>query len=170
MNMEHNERKLHSDDDGRETATGAVAGGVVGGVAGGATAGALAGGVTGPVGAAIGAAAGAVIGALAGKAKADPEVEDRYWRDNYSTRPYVSSGSTYDDYGPAYRYGVETHTRYPDRDFDEVESDLGRDWQNARGTSSLEWDRARHASRDAWTRVKDAAERAIPGDSDRDGR
>ena len=168
--MNSNERKLRSNDEGEQTTKGAVAGGVVGGIAGGATAGALAGGVTGPVGAAIGAAAGAVIGAVAGKAKADPVAEDSYWRENYRSRPYVAGDTTYDDYSPAYRHGVEAHTRYPDRDFDEIESDLGRDWETSRGKSSLEWDRARHASRDAWTRVKNATERAIPGDSDRDGR
>lgn len=149
---------------------GAVVGGVAGGVAGGAITGALAGGVTGPVGAAIGAAAGAVAGALAGKAKVDPVVEETYWRDNYRTRPYIDSSATFDDYAPAYRHGVEAHTRYPDRHFDEIESDLGRDWATSRGKSSLEWERAKHASRDAWSRVKDTVERAIPGDSDRDGR
>ena len=122
------------------------------------------------MGAAIGAAAGAVVGAMAGKAKADPTVEDAYWRDNYGTRPYVQSGSTYDEYGPAYRYGVDAHNRYPDRDFDDIETDMSRDWTTARGTSSLDWDRAKPASRDAWQRVKDTAERAMPGDADRDGR
>lgn len=155
------------------TGAGAVVGGAAGGVAGGAAAGAAVGGMTGPVGAAVGAAAGAVAGAVAGKgiAKAvDPGAEDRYWRDNYSSRPYIASGSTYDDYGPAYRYGVDAYSRNPERRFDELEPDLGRDWDRSRGRSSLEWDRARHASRDAWDRVSNAAERAIPGDSDRDGR
>ncbi len=152
------------------TGTGAIVGGLTGGVAGGAVAGALAGGVTGPVGAVIGAAAGAVVGALAGRTKADPTVEDAYWRDNYSSRPYVNSGAAFDEYAPAYRHGVEAHTRYPDRHFDEIESDLGRDWGTTRGKSSLEWENAKHASRDAWTRVKDTAERATPGDSDRDGK
>jgi hypothetical protein len=170
MKDRSNERNLRSDKEDHAAAKGAVAGGVVGGVATGATTGALAGGVTGPVGAAIGAAAGAVVGALAGKAKADPAVEDSYWRENYSTRPYVQGDRTYDDYGPAYRYGVDVHNRYPDRDFDEIDSDLNRDWYTARGASSLEWDHARHASRDAWQRVKDTAERAMPGDADRDGR
>ena len=165
-----NERNPGSDKENHAAAKGAVAGGVVGGGAAGATTGALAGGVTGPVGAAIGAAAGAVAGALAGKAKADPAVEDSYWRDNYGTRPYVQSGTSYDEYGPAYRYGVDAHNRYPDRHFDEIEPDLSRDWRTARGGSSLEWENARHASRDAWTRVKDTTERAMPGDSDRDGR
>ncbi|HZF80698.1 MAG TPA: hypothetical protein VEZ89_13015 [Rubrivivax sp.] len=167
--MNKTDSRVDTDDAGK-TGTGAVLGGVTGGVAGGAVTGMLAGGVTGPVGAAIGAAAGAVMGALAGKAKADPAAEDNYWRENYSSRPYVNSGSSYDEYAPAYRHGLEAHNRYPDRHFDDIESDLGRDWQSSRGQSSLEWDRAKHASRDAWTRVKDTAERAMPGDSDRDGK
>lgn len=154
------------------TGAGAVVGGAAGGVAGGTAAGAAIGGMTGPVGAAVGAAAGAVVGALAGKgiAKAvDPKAEDQYWRDNYASRPYIASGSTYDDYGPAYRHGVDSYTRYPDRSFDEMEPDLRRDWDSSRGQSKLEWEHARHASRDAWDRVKNSAERAMPGDSDRDG-
>lgn len=148
---------------------GAVVGGVAGGVAGGAAAGAAAGGMTGPVGAVVGAAVGAAVGAIAGR-KVDPAVEDTYWRDNYSSRPYVTAGSSYDEYAPAYRYGADAYTRYPNRSFDEVEAELGRDWGTARGKSSLEWEHAKHASRDAWHRVSNAVERAVPGDSDGDGR
>jgi hypothetical protein len=152
---------------------GAAVGGATGGVVGGAAAGAAAGGMTGPVGAAVGAAVGAVAGALAGKGVAqafDPAAEDNYWSENYSNRPYITGDATYDDYGPAYRYGVDSYSRYPGRSFDDVESDLSRDWSTARGRSSLEWGHAKHATRDAWDRVKNATERAIPGDSDRDGR
>lgn len=39
------------------------------------------------------------------------------------------------------------------RSFNEIESELGRDWQNARGTSSLDWSNARDASRDAYDRA-----------------
>ncbi|WP_255429357.1 hypothetical protein [Ramlibacter albus] len=148
---------------------GAVAGAAAGGVIGGATAGALAGGVTGPVGAAIGAAVGAVAGAIAGK-KADPAIEDSYWRENHKTRPYAQKDVGFDQYQPAYRAGVESFNRNPDRSFDDVEPELSRDWSRARGSSSLEWEHARPAARDAWERVSNAAERAIPGDSDHDGR
>ena len=162
------------DDRSRPVATGvgAVVGGAAGGIAGGAAAGAAVGGMTGPVGAAVGAVVGAVAGAMAGKGianAADPVVEDAYWRDNYANRPYTS-GSSYDDYGPAYGYGVDAYNRYPDRAFDDIEPELRRDWNTQRGSSSLEWDRARHATRDAWQRVSDTVERAIPGDSDRDGK
>ena len=146
------------------TAAGAVAGGVA--------AGAAAGTVAGPVGTVVGAAVGAVLGGLAGKGIAeqiDPTREDAYWRDNFSSRPYAS-GSTYDDYRPAYEYGWSSYSKYPGRRFDEVESDLSRDWDRAKGQSSLTWERAKHATRDAFSRVSDTVERAIPGDSDRDGK
>lgn len=152
------------------TGAGVVGGAAAGGVVGGATAGALAGGVTGPVGAAIGAAVGAVAGAVMGRKAADPVIEDSYWRENHATRPYARKDVGFDHYQPAYRNGVESFNRYPGKSFDEVEPELSRDWNRARGSSSLEWEHARPAARDAWDRVSNAAERAIPGDSDKDGR
>ncbi|MED5621848.1 glycine zipper domain-containing protein [Ideonella sp. BN130291] len=144
------------------------------GAVGGLAAGAAIGSAAGPVGTLVGAAAGAVAGALAGGGIAemvDPEAEDAYWRDNYASRPYVSQSYGYDDYGPAYRYGVDSYTRTGgQRAWDESESDLATGWDSARGSSRLAWDDARHASRDAWHRVKDTVERAVPGDSDRDGK
>jgi hypothetical protein len=157
--------------DKKAAGTGAVVGGVAGGVAGGAAAGAAVGGMTGPVGAAVGAAVGAVAGAIAGKAiNVDPAEEDTYWKANYANRPYVTTGATYDDYGPAYQHGVDAYSRYPNRSFEDVEPDLSRSWSTARGRSSLEWENAKHATRDAWQRLSDRVERAVPGDSDRDGR
>ncbi len=155
------------------TGIGAAAGGLAGGVAAGAVAGAVTGTTVGPVGTAIGAVVGAVAGGLAGKGIAemiDPAAEDAYWRDNYSSRPYVTKGSTYDDYGPAYRYGVDGFAQYEGRPFEEVEPELRRDWQSAKGTSKLSWENARNATRDSWQRVSDTIERAVPGDSDRDGK
>lgn len=163
-----------TDDTTRPAATGvgAVLGGAAGGVAGGAAAGAAMGGMTGPVGAAVGAVVGAVAGALAGKGiadVADPVAEDAYWRDNHASRPYAT-GTDYEDYRSAYGYGVDAHKQYPHRAFDDVEQQLGRDWNDKRGNSSLDWNRAKPATRDAWQRVSDAVERATPGDSDRDGK
>ncbi|MGZ5186120.1 MAG: hypothetical protein ACXWCO_13540 [Caldimonas sp.] len=145
----------------------------VGAIAGGAAAGAATGTVAGPVGTVIGAAVGAVVGGLAGKGVAesiDPTREDAYWRDNYSTRSYVAPGSSYDDFGPAYAYGVDSYSTYRGRSFDDVEPTLSREWSKARGKSNLEWERAKHATRDAWNRLSDTVERAVPGDSDHDGK
>jgi hypothetical protein len=117
------------------------------------------------VGGVVGAATGAAVGKLIAD-QIDPTNEDRYWRENYASQPYAA-GSTYEDYGPAYRYGWETRGRYStDRRFDDVEPDLRSGWERSRGTSRLDWDRAKHASRDAWHRI----ERALPGDFDKDGR
>ena len=144
----------------------------VGALAGGMAAGAVAGSVAGPVGTVIGAVVGAVAGGMAGKAVAeqiDPTVEDAYWRDNYASRPYAG-GSSYDDYGPAYRYGVESYRSRPSATFDEAEAGLAEGWAKAKGTSKLAWNDAKNATRDAWHRVSDTVERAVPGDSDRDGK
>jgi hypothetical protein len=126
------------------------------GAAGGGTTGAIIGGaVGGPIGAAVGAVIGGVAGGLAGKGIAeqiDPTVEDTYWRENYTTRPYIKTGSTYDDYQPAYRYGWESRGRFDeDKRFEDVEDDLAGNWHST--NSKLEWDHAKHASKDAWERI-----------------
>jgi hypothetical protein len=113
------------------------------------------------------------VGGLAGKGiaeKIDPTIEEAYWRENYVGRPYVTKGASFDDYGPAYMYGVDNYARYHGRTFDEVEPELGRDWQRAKGKSRLAWDDAKLAARDSWQRVSDTVERAVPGDSDHDGK
>ena len=164
-------RDQMTDDDKKDAAGmvgGAFAGGALGGVAGGAAAGAAAGGLGGPAGAAIGAAVGAVAGALGGKAIADrinPEAEDDYWKSNYSSRSYVTTGSTYDDYQPAYALGYNSAGRYPGS-YDMHENELSSEWERTKGNSRLSWEQAKHASRAAWHKV----ERAIPGDADGDGR
>lgn len=145
----------------------------VGAAAGGVAAGALAGSMAGPIGTLVGAAIGAVAGGFAGKGIAqamDAGTEDGYWRKSFSSRPYVDSNSSFDDYGPAYRHGEESFGRSNGRSFDAAEAELEQDWQRAKGSSTLSWANAREASRDAWMRMSDAVERAVPGDSDRDGK
>ena len=96
----------------------------------------------------------------------DFAAEDKYWRDTYQREPYYSRDTTYDDYAPAYRVGWEGASRYGGKRFDDVEGDLRRDYDSARGKSSLGWEKAKAAARAAWDRV----ERAMPGDADHDGR
>jgi hypothetical protein len=108
------------------------------------------------VGTVVGAAVGAVVGGLAGKGIAehfDPTIEEAYWRENYTSRPYVGPGASIDDYGPAYQYGWESRNRYADKQFDEVENDLARDWGRVKGKSKLTWAQAQAASHDAWNRI-----------------
>lgn len=143
----------------------------VGAALGGAAAGAAAGMVGGPVGTVVGAIVGGVGGGLAGKATAeaiDPTVEEGYWRETYQSRPYYDRDYLYDDYAPAYRTGWEARSMYPNAGWTDVEDDMQRDWERARGSSRLTWDKARYAVRDAWDRAeRPAAERAVqPGGPD----
>jgi len=160
----NNRNQPLDDDANRDPISGAPGahpvGTGVGAALGGAAVGAAAGTVVGPVGTIVGAAVGAVLGGLAGKGVAeasDPTREDAYWRDHYSERPYVERGSSYDDYGPAYGFGVDALSRYPGRKFDEVEPEMSRQWTAGRGACTLRWDSARHAVRDAWNRVNGPA-------------
>jgi hypothetical protein len=157
MTMNNDNRKLDANRDPLTGTPGSHAVGTgIGAVVGGAAAGAATGTVAGPVGTAVGAAIGAVVGGLAGKGVAeaiDPTREHAYWSENFSGRDYVEKGSSFNDYGPAYDYGVDARGQYPGRGFDDVESDLSRDWSTRRGTSSLSWERAKHAARDAWNRI-----------------
>ena len=127
------------------------------GAAGGGAAGAAIGtAVAGPVGTVVGAVVGAVAGGYGGKAVGeviDPTAEDAYWREKHTTQTFAS-GSSYDDYQPAYRSGYEGYVKHSghEREFDEVEPHLRRDYES--GGSKLPWDRAREASRAAWSRVK----------------
>ena len=180
MDMSSNEKSVTNTDlktdANRDPLTGAPGahpvGTGIGAALGGAAAGAAAGTVVGPVGTVVGAALGAIVGGLAGKGVAevvDPTVEETYWRENFMDRPYAN-GASFDDYGPAYAYGVDGYRKYPGSSFDDVETNLARDWNTAGGKSSLDWANARIATREAWERLSNSVERAVPGDSDRDGK
>ena len=130
------------------------------GSAGGAAAGAAIGAaVGGPVGALAGGVIGAVAGGGAGHAMAEgvnPTVEEAYWRENFNGRPYYRPGARFEDYHPAYRYGWESAGKpdYAGKRFEDVESDLGRGWDRAKGASRHTWEEAKMATRDAWYHVR----------------
>lgn len=162
--MAAEERDTHRDPLSDESGSHPVGTGV--GAAGGAVAGAAAGMAAGPVGMAVGGVVGAVVGGLAGRAVAEginPTQEEAHWREHYTEEPYYQPGRSFDDYGPAYRYGVESRNRYQE-DWDTAASRLESGWDSARGTSSLDWQDAQPASRAAWQRA-DALRRQQAGDS-----
>ena len=94
---------------------------------------------------------------------------DEDFRTHY-TDHLSSSGGSYEDYEPAYRYGSDlgTNARYRGRGWSDIESDARRDWESRNPSDG--WERFKSAVRRGWERTSDAVERAIPGDSDRDGR
>jgi hypothetical protein len=122
----------------------------------GVAAGAALGMVGGLPGMAVGAVVGGAIGALAGiqtTALVNHAEEEAYWRDNHENRPYYDSASSYDNYAPAYGYGIASYTKYTGRTFDEIEPNLATEWDKARGKSSLNWEIAKLATRDAYDRL-----------------
>lgn len=144
------------------TGIGAAGAGAVGAVVGGA--------VGGPVGAVVGTVIGGVVGGLMGKGAAEqvnPTVEEEYWRNHYTSRPYVDKkNDRFEDYHPAYKTGYEGYSRYAvsGRTFDDAEPDLRRDYESHHSGAGMAWEKAKHAAKDAWERV----ESAVPGDHDRD--
>jgi hypothetical protein len=113
------------------------------------------GAVTGPIGAAIGAAVGAVAGGYAGKGVGemiDPTTEDNWLRENFSSRPYVRQGETFETYHPAYHYGAEAESKYGQNTFDVIEPDLQKGW-NHQKSATMPWDRARGAVKDSYERT-----------------
>jgi hypothetical protein len=127
----------------------------IGAAAAGAASGMAVGAFTGPVGAAIGAAVGAVAGGYAGKGVGemiDPTIDDNWLRENFSSRPYVKEGETFDTFTPAYRYGATAESKYGDADFDSMDEELERDWEES-DAAGLPWPRARGAVKDAYDRT-----------------
>ncbi|QEH36627.1 hypothetical protein OJF2_52120 [Aquisphaera giovannonii] len=129
----------------------------IGAAVGGAASGAAIGSVAGPVGTAVGAAIGAVAGGYAGKGIGeliDPTTEDNWLRDNFSSRSYGKSGRSFDDYRPAYHYGAEAESKYPDRPYHELERDLESGWASTKAHTSMAWHDAKDAVRDAYDRAR----------------
>ena len=81
------------------------------------------------------------------------EQQASYWRDQYKNEPYVTKGEKFEEYSPAYRTGYEGRSQYAGQRFEEVETNLERDYMNNRGDSTLGWDKAKQACRAAWDRA-----------------
>lgn len=123
----------------------------------GAAIGAVVGAAGGPIGVAVGAAVGGVAGGLAGKGLAEvanPTVEEAYWRESHASRPYVTPGTGYEAYEPAYRLGWESRGRYGELNWESVEPRLREDWNRTGSGKRLDWEKASPAVRDAWNRLR----------------
>jgi hypothetical protein len=139
---------------------GAVAGALSTAAIVGAAQGAVAGTAAGLPGMVAGVLLGGAVGALVGNEMAqavNPTTEEAYWQANHQNRSYFDSLQGYDNYAPAYRFGIESYQIFLGRDFDEIEEQLGHQWESARGPSRLTWETARLATRDAYDRLCDRA-------------
>jgi hypothetical protein len=83
------------------------------------------------------------------------DFEESFWRSQYRSRPYVTYGGKVEDYLPAYRYGIDASVQFPEKSFKDMEETLARNWNRAKGKSSLKWAKAKLAAEDSWTRMKE---------------
>ena len=81
--------------------------------------------------------------------------ENRYWRENFRSRPYSVADRAYDYYEPAYRYGYESAAQYRGRHWSEVEPELQTTWDRYehRGSARSTWEDVKDAVKDAWDRA-----------------
>lgn len=78
--------------------------------------------------------------------------EEAYWRENHPKQAFAQNRG-YGDYAAAYRTGIEGVRKYPGKSYEEIESDLARDYERAQPGSPLPWDHARHAVHAAWAKL-----------------
>ena len=89
------------------------------------------------------------------KMTGDTTDDDTHYRTHWSNT-YASSGTSYDDYAPAYRYGAEMRNdaRYRNSDWSKVEDALHADWDARYGTDGVTtWDKVKAAVRHGWDRA-----------------
>lgn len=127
------------------TGSATLGGGIVG-----AAVGAVLGGMPGVT---LGAVAGGALGALIGQRlseAADPRGDLGHFEQVYRTTPYYVAGMGWEDYAPAYRYGLDTYATRGGQSLDEAAAALAQGWPRARGGSRLEWAQAQPAVAHAW--------------------
>jgi hypothetical protein len=83
----------------------------------------------------------------------DWTTEETYWRENFRDRPYFEQGRNYDYYQPAYQFGYNAADRYEGEEWEAIESDLERDWDQYDNRGQSTWAQIKQAVRDAWDRV-----------------
>lgn len=106
------------------------------------------------LGAVIGGALGAVIGHRLSEAT-DPRGDLGHFEQVYRTTPYYVAGMRWDDYAPAYRYGLETYRTHGGQPFEQAAQRLAQDWPQQRGISRLDWQQAEPAVAHAWRELDD---------------
>ena len=80
--------------------------------------------------------------------------DDNYYRNHFNST-YRATGSTYDEYAPAYSYGshMAGESRYSGRQWDEIEPELRNDWDARRAGGASTWENMKAAVRHGWNRM-----------------
>jgi len=98
------------------------------------------------------------VAPMAGQRTANVSGYDTYdagFRKNWQSN-YANSGMTYERYQPAYRYGysLANDQRYRGRNWNEIESDVRRDWESQ---NQGPWENFKDSIRYAWDQVRGKA-------------
>ena len=80
----------------------------------------------------------------------DWNLDQQWWRENFSNRPYVSADQRFEDYEPGYRFGYESANRYRGRTWTDIEPSLRTDWDRFEGRGRSTWENVKDSVRDAW--------------------
>ena len=78
--------------------------------------------------------------------------DDAYFRSHWASH-YANDGGLYDDYAPAYSYGITARSAAIDRErpWDDAEPSLRTDWE--RRNPNSRWEKIKAAVRHGWERV-----------------
>ena len=146
---------IHHDD---HPDTGDVIGEAAGGISGVLTGAAL-GSLGGPIGTIIGGIAGAVGGWWTGRAISEAATrmtqdDDKFYQSHYETSSNRLADRSYEHVRPAYQLGhiASMNPDYAGRDFEAVESDLQRGWNDDVRNQHGDWQSVRGYARDAYQR------------------
>jgi hypothetical protein len=52
--------------------------------------------------------------------------EEKYRQDHHHSQPHAREGTNFEHFAPAYRVGAEAATKYPGKEFDEIEDEAAR--------------------------------------------
>jgi uncharacterized protein (TIGR02271 family) len=96
--------------------------------------------------------------------------DDEFWRGIHQNGTYVVPDADFDDYAPAFRYGVLVGEENDGKRFQDIESKARTGWSKVRGNSHLTWDQARPAVRDAFDRTIQLRSERLKVDKERDAR
>lgn len=89
-----------------------------------------------------------------GNGRAAWDTENTYWKEHYSSRPYYSKSRDYNNYEPAYRYGVDLYNQNPGVPYSSLNQEqLRNGWNNARNKSQMDWSDVQIATQDAYNRL-----------------
>jgi len=81
---------------------------------------------------------------------------EKYWQENWRTRPYAAADRDFDYYRPAYRYGYDAGRLHRNKNWEDVQTELRAGWDTYQYRGKTAWESVEQAVEDGWRR---AAER-----------